>query len=222
MAFEIRLVYSKPIVSLIGIMVLVIILLFSTIDCQKTAPTPTPAPPPSSSPAVSPPVSPSAPETQGTWAADGVISPGEYNKSKIFGGYELNWYSDGQNVYFGIKAKTTGWVALGIQPGSKMKGADIVLGYVEDGKAYVSDQFSAADFGPHKVDTEFEGSGNILEYGGREEGEYTTIEFKRALNTGDKYDHVLSPGLNDIIWAFGSDDNPAQKHVTRGYGAIDL
>jgi hypothetical protein len=154
--------------------------------------------------------------------ADGIISNGEYSKSKNLGGFELNWHSDGQNIYFGIKAKTTGWISLGIQPGSKMKGADIVLGYVEGGKVYVSDHFSAGDFGPHKVDTEFGGNDNILEYGGSEQGEYTTIEFKRALNTGDQYDNALSPGIVDIIWAFGSDDKPAQKHITRGYGQIDL
>lgn len=218
----VKIISGKLNTLMIGAIVLSITLLSSTVACQQSLPTPAPGPPPSSSPAVSPPVSQPAPATQGTWAPDGVISPGEYSKSKNFGGYELHWQSNGGNVYFGIKAKTTGWIALGIQPGSKMKGADIVLGYVEDGNAFVSDHFSAGDFGPHKIDTEFEGSINILEYGGREQGEFTTIEFKRALNTGDKYDHALSPGLNDIIWAFGSDDKPAQKHITRGYGSIDL
>jgi hypothetical protein len=217
-------VLSKPIVTLIGIMALVVSMLFSIVACQQSLPTPTPdpAPPPISSPAATPPMSPPASTTKGAWIADGIISSDEYSKSKNLGGYELNWDSDGQNIYFGIKAKTTGWIALGIQPGSKMKGADIILGYVEGGKAYVSDHFSAGDFGPHKVDTEFGGENNILEYGGGEEGEYTTIEFKRALDTGDKYDQALSPGLNDIIWAFGTDDKAAQKHVTRGYSEINL
>ncbi|MBM3175560.1 MAG: hypothetical protein FJZ93_07545 [Chloroflexi bacterium] len=190
--------------------------------CQKASPTPAPAPisPPAPSP-TPPPTSP-VPSPISTWKADGIISPGEYTKSKNFGNYELNWSSDGQNIYIGIKAKTTGWVALGIQPGSRMKGADIIIGYVQDGKATVADHFSAGDFGPHKADAEFGGVDNILEFGGKEEGEYTTIEFKRALNTGDKYDHPLSRGLDDIVWAYGSGDQPTLKHVNRGYGEIDL
>lgn len=188
--------------------------------CQQAAPAPAPVPiPPPAPPAPSP---TSTPAPTSTWKADGIISPGEYEKNKNFGGYEINWATEGQNIYIGVKAKTTGWVALGIQPGSRMKGADIVIGYVKDGKTTVSDQFSAGDFGPHKADTEFEGVDNILEFGGKEEGEYTTIEFKRALNTGDKFDHPLSPGLNDVIWSYGSDDQPTLKHVNRGYGEIDL
>ncbi|MBM3154668.1 MAG: hypothetical protein FJ008_04970 [Chloroflexi bacterium] len=181
--------------------------------CQQAAPAPAPKPAPAPLP---------TPAPTSTWKADGVISPGEYAKLKNFGDYELNWASDGQNVYIGVKAKTTGWVALGIQPGSRMKGADIIIGYVKDGKATVADHFSAGDFGPHKADAEFGGVDNILEFGAKEEGEYTTIEFRRALNTGDKFDHPLSQGLNDIIWSYGSDDQPTLKHVNRGYGEIDL
>jgi len=103
-----------------------------------------------------------------------------------------------------------------------MKNADMVLGSVEDGEATVYDQFSTGDFGPHKADTELGGTDDILEFGGKEAGGYTIIEFKRALNTGDKYDHPLSKGANKIIWSYGSDDKSTIKHVNRGYGELDL
>jgi hypothetical protein len=185
--------------------------------CQQAAPAPAPKPAPAPTPA---PPTTSAPKS--TWKADGVISVGEYEKTKNLGGYEVSWSSDGQNVYLGIKAKTSGWVALGIQPGSKMNNADIIIGYVKDGKTVVQDHFSTGDFGPHRADTELGGKDDILESAGKEADGYTTIEFKRALNTGDKYDQPLSKGVNEIIWSYGSDDQPTQKHVTRGYGEIDL
>ena len=157
------------------------------------------------------------------WTADGVIKGGEYtNKISLGVDYELYWKSDGQYIYIAMKAKTSGWVAVGIQPGSMMKDADMMFGFVKDGKTMVSDTFSTGSYGPHPPDTDLGGKNNILEFGGREEGGYTIIEFKRALTTGDKYDHPLSKGVNKIIWAYGSDDELTPKHIVRGYGEIDL
>jgi hypothetical protein len=61
-----------------------------------------------------------------------------------------------------------------------------------------------------------------MESGGKEEGESTTLEFKRKLDTGDKYDRAFSPGKNTIIWAYGADDQPDKKHAGRGHGELDL
>jgi hypothetical protein len=179
-----------------------------------------PPPVPPASLQQTPPVS-SAPQPI-AWAADGVVSSGEYTNVNTYGDYEINWRSDEKNIYIGLKVKTSGWVALGIQPGLMMKNADIVLGYVNDGKTNISDQYSTGNFGPHQPDTELGGNNDILDFGGQEVGGYTTIEFKRALDTGDQYDHPLLKGVNKIIWAYGSDDQSKIKHVSRGYGELDL
>jgi hypothetical protein len=121
-----------------------------------------------------------------------------------------------------MKAKTSGWLAVGTQPGTTMKDADLVMGFVSDGKAIVYDLYSTGDFGPHPPDTELGGTNDILEFGGKEMGGYTTIEFKRLLGTGDKYDRPFSLGANTIMWSYGSDDQSTKKHVNRGLGEIDL
>ena len=42
-----------------------------------------------------------------------------------------------KEIYFAVEAKTTGWIGFGISSGQgKMKGADIVIGWVKDGKPY--------------------------------------------------------------------------------------
>ena len=42
-----------------------------------------------------------------------------------------------REIYFTVEAQTTGWVGFGISSGQgKMKGADIVIGWVKDGKPY--------------------------------------------------------------------------------------
>ncbi|UCD54322.1 MAG: carboxypeptidase regulatory-like domain-containing protein [Dehalococcoidia bacterium] len=167
---------------------------------------------------------PSEPQPTPTerWTADGVFGEREYLGEMSYDNYEIRWLADDQYVYIGMKAKTTGWVAVGIKPTLAMKDADTILGFVKDGETTVFDQFSTGATGPHISDTELGGSNDILDLGGSEEGGYTTIEFKRALNTGDEYDNELSPGTNKIIWSYGSTDDLGRKHIARGYGEITL
>ena len=98
----------------------------------------------------------------------------------------------------------------------------MILGFVSDGETTIFDMFSIGDFGPHPPDTEQGGTDDILEFGGSEDGSFTTIEFKRLLNTGDRFDLPLSPGTHTIIWAYGATDTESQRHATRGYGEIQL
>jgi hypothetical protein len=164
---------------------------------------------------------PSVPVTE-EWAADGIISVGEYSNSGVYGNYEIHWKSDEQYIYAGMKARTGGHVSIGFQPGSRMKNADMVFGFIENGEVTIHDMFSTGDFGPHPPDTDLGGTFDIAEYGGKEEGGFTTIEFKRALVTDDQYDNPLSSGVNPIIWSYGSSDSLTRQHSNRGYGEIEL
>ena len=156
------------------------------------------------------------------WSADGIIKVREYHGSNNYGDYTIHWRSDEQYIYVGMTAKTDGWVAMALQPGSRMKDADMVFGFVKDGSVEVQDLYSTGDFGPHPPDSELGGTDDILTFGGREEGGFTTIEFKRLLTTTDKYDISIQKGVNKIIWAYGSSDSLTAKHSTRGYGEINL
>ena len=176
------------------------------------------APTPSQTPAATPTI----PKPEQVWSADGIIKIGEYSGNMQYGDYEIFWWSDNQYVYIGMRAKTTGFVAVGLQPGSRMKNADMIFGFVKDEKVTVLDLFSSGDFGPHPPDTQLGGTDDIVEFGGSEEGGFTTIEFKRALNTSDEYDLALYKGVNKIIWAYGANDELTLKHSSRGYGEISL
>lgn len=193
------------------VLTLLAVLLLATLACgggeEEIAPTPTPTP--------------TAPLVE-EWSPDGIIKAREYYGANAYGDYEIYWRSDEQYICIGMKAKTNGWVAVAVQPGSRMKNADMVFGFVKDGETVIYDLFSTGDFGPHSPDTELGGKDDILEFGGKEEGGYTTIEFKRALDTGDDYDNPLFEGVNKIIWAYGSQDELTLKHINRGYGEVNL
>ncbi len=158
----------------------------------------------------------------GTFKADGVIDDGEYKYSSTFEDFDISWSNDSEFVYIAMRAETEGSVSVAVQPGEKMNEADIITGWVVDGQPGIVDMFSTGDFGPHPPDTELGGTEDILEFGGSEEGGFTIIEFKRALNTADEYDNVLVQGTNQIIWAYATADDPNVKHKFRGYGEITI
>ena len=188
--------------------ILVSVLLISMVGigaCTRTAPAPT-----------------IEPVSKTSWVPDGEINPEEYTGAKTYGNYEIYWDSDQEYIYVGMKAKGSGFVAMAVQPGSLMKDADIVFGFVKDEEVAVYDMFSIGNYGSHPPDTELGGTNDILEFGGSEEDGFTTIEFKRALDTGDDYDNPLSKGVNKIIWSYGSSDSPTLRHTNRGYGEINL
>ena len=212
---------------------LLCVLIISLLPACQAAPQPQ-TPPPVTPPAAVPPIVPSSPPQQQTpapavtlipatkWAADGVISADEYQNNRAYGDYTIYWSNDAEYVYIGMKAKTAGWVAVGFGAETLMKNADIIMGSVTDGKLSIADMSSTGEFGPHPPDTQLGGTDDILASGGKVDNGYTTIEFKRKLNTGDKFDKPLIMGINKIIWAYSSEPVLTLKHSSRGTGEIEL
>ena len=66
------------------------------------------------------------------------FSTGAYQNTQLFGGaYNLSWSNDSDWVYIGIKAKTTGWVALSFSP-NPHGASDIAIGYVTERPDYLN------------------------------------------------------------------------------------
>jgi hypothetical protein len=162
---------------------------------------------------------------------DGIISPDEYEFSASFsaGKFVLHWRVENDTIIIAMEGKTTGWVAIGIEPSDKMKDADMIFGWVTDsGLADILDCYSTGPTGPHPPDTDLGGTSDILCYGGTESAGITTIEFKRLLATGDEdFDQIIpSNGEITVIWALGPNDDFGAQHErsnnNRGYGKVDI
>jgi len=161
-------------------------------------------------------------ERPGEWKADGVIADNEYSKMQTFGEVDVYSRIDGGKVRIALRAKTNGYVAIGFAPSDKMKDADIVLGFVKDGKAVVLDMFSTGPTGPHPADDQQGGTNDVTVFGGSKKDGVTIIEFERSLVTGDSKDNEIKIGDNKIIWSVGDTETPAAKHVKRGGGILKL
>ncbi|HIH71760.1 MAG: Uncharacterized protein XD43_0723 [Thermococcales archaeon 44_46] len=162
----------------------------------------------------------------GEWKADGTIGENEYAHELSLAGGKLTvyWRNDDTYLYMALKGQTTGWVAIGFEPTDKMKDADMVFGWVQDGNTVVIDAYSTGTYGSHPPDEKLGGSSDILEYAGKEENGVTIIEFKRKLNTGDQYDKAFTPGQKiSFIFALADADDFTTKHnIARGYGELQL
>jgi len=202
-----------------GLILLVFLFVGIVAGCGGTKPEPAKTnPPPASAPARSPALS----AKPGEWKPDGVIADNEYAKMQQFG--ELTVYSriDGDKVRMALKAKTNGYLAIGFEPSERMKDADVILGFVKDGKASVADMFSTGPTGPHPPDEQQGGKNDVSVFGGSNKDGVTIIEFERKLDTGDSRDKVIKSGDNKIIWAISEDAAFSGKHAKRGGGVLKL
>ena len=155
---------------------------------------------------------------------DGVITPGEYEHDFEFdsGNYILHWRFTQDEASIAMRAKTRGWVAIGFEPSGGMKGADMIIGWV-DTEVYVMDAYAEDEQGAHPADTSLGGTMDLLEVGGKESGDWTVIEFRRKVDTGDSRDRTLDPeGRNTIIWAYGASDDPTANHGAGKRGTAEV
>ena len=60
----------------------------------------------------------------------------------------LQWKVGGSRLNVRVRAKTTGWVAVGFDATRKMKDANIIIGYVKGDSVFFRDDFGAAPVAP--------------------------------------------------------------------------
>lgn len=117
---------------------------------------------------------------------------------------QFAWTIEGDQIHVQLSAKTTGWVAIGFDPESAMKGADIIIGAVKDDKAKIEDHYGNKKRG-HASDKKLGGTNDVLDPSGFEKDGVTTIAFTLPLKTEDKYDkEIRTQGMYRIMLAYGA------------------
>jgi hypothetical protein len=143
----------------------------------------------------------------------GQAPAADYQHSLTVDQMSFSWSVNADSLAVRLSAPTTGWVAVGFNPTEMMKDANIIIGYVKDGKAELSDDFGS---GPtvHMPDDKRGGASNLTLVGGSEAGNSTTLEFSIPLNSGDANDGVISPTVDTkVMLAYGPDrDSFKMKH----------
>lgn len=139
----------------------------------------------------------------------------------------LRWQPRHQEILFRVEAKTHGYVGLGFSPDGKMEKADIILGWVDDnsGVAVLMDCHGVpASQGSAPVRDEID---NYTLMRGLQNDTHTVIEFRRAFDTCDPDDYVLSTDTVRVIWALHEYDPQRGAEMVyhgenRGYQSVHL
>ncbi|XP_033297183.1 MOXD1 homolog 1 [Bombus bifarius] len=128
----------------------------------------------------------------------------------------LEWDpSDEQMVTFKVIAKTLGYVGIGFNEKNHMKGADILLAWVDDHTGTVNLLDSHGIEGPEAAlvtDT----SQDVKVLGGSQNETHTSVIFSRNWQTCDPQDHRLTGDTIRVLWALHSSDPELNTAVWPG------
>jgi hypothetical protein len=151
------------------------------------------------------------------------VQAAEYDHEVKDKNVNFAWKVDGDKLAVKLSAKTEGWVGIGFNPISEMKGANFILGYVKNGKAVIDDDFGT-DENAHKPDSKLDGTTDVTLVGGTEVDGMTTIEFILPLDSGDKNDTKIDVnGDTIVLLAYGAGrDSFRSKHKYRTALKVNL
>ncbi len=136
----------------------------------------------------------------------------------------LQWKVEGRRLNVIVRAKTTGWVAVGFDATRKMKDANIIIGYVKGDSVFFRDDFGAAPVA-HRPDTSAGGNDDIADKSGTQANGYTELRFTIPLDSGGRRDRVLTKGKQyNVILAHGpaNADDFGKRHAARTTVKIKL
>jgi len=145
-------------------------------------------------------------------------------KQTTAGGVTFKWKVEDPDLLVKLSASTTGWVSVGFDPTSRMRDANIIIGYVSGSTVSVRDDYGS---GPtaHQADTSGGGTDDVSDAGGSESGGVTEVTFSIPLDSGDQRDRPLTEGNTyTIILGRGPDgsDGFSALHSARATATITL
>lgn len=128
-----------------------------------------------------------------------------YQHKIAVGQMTFEWSLEANLIHVKLSAKTSGWVGIGFNPAHAMKGANFILGYVQDGNVKMKNQFGDTDF--HHTDYDKSGGEkDITNVSGKESNGVTEIAFTLPLKSENNPNNVIKPDQETaILLAYGPD-----------------
>lgn len=129
-------------------------------------------------------------------------------------GMTVKWKAEATSLDIIVHAPAKGWIAVGFDPETLMKGSDIVVGYVDSGAQTTIVDHYADQLTGHKADADLGGTNDVTVISGEETEAGTTLHFSIPLNSGDKFDKVLAAGTtHKMMLAYGTTDDFTSPHA---------
>lgn len=138
--------------------------------------------------------------------------------------FSVFWTPGEDDITFEVQVRTLGYVGLGFSVDGKMKGADMVIGWVRDGQVFFQDR-NAVD----RYEPEVDSSQDYEQLLGYENGTHTVLRFRRKYDTCDPHDFKITNDTVRMLYAYhdrdltGSGSEPLPYHGSqRGSRSVFL
>jgi len=138
--------------------------------------------------------------------------------------FEYRVSADAATLEGKLTSETTGWIAVGFNPSSVMRNANIVIGYVNGTGPQIRDDWGTSNTS-HAADTSLGGTSNVSLLQGTEAAGITQLHFSIPLVSGDQYDQAMMINQSyPIILARGANgaDNYTRMHADADFAQISL
>jgi len=137
---------------------------------------------------------------------------------------EYRVMQDDVNLECKLTGETTGWMAVGFNPTSVMRNANIIITYVTTTETQIRDDWGTSNTS-HASDVSMGGSSDVTLISGSEAAGMSMVHFSIPLDSEDQYDQALMIGETyPIILARGANnaDNFTGMHADAGNATITL
>nr|XP_018667095.1 DBH-like monooxygenase protein 1 isoform X3 [Ciona intestinalis] len=136
-----------------------------------------------------------------------------HSELDLHGQMKLYWNVNGSYITLELHGNTTGWIGMGFSPNGAMTGADMFVGWVASGTAYITDRHGVGNTFPPK-DTEQ----NVELLSGFECDGWTVVKFKRQLAGCESgSDFTITADTIKVIYAYGNTDPTGSDIVGSNY-----
>jgi hypothetical protein len=146
---------------------------------------------------------------------NGLLGTYTYHRVLVSNIYNLFWNITKDSLIVELQVKTSGWLGFGISPTGAMDGSDVIIAWIGlNGKTNFTDR--------HMVGRNvfIDSQQNWFLTGNQKSNGYTTIQFKRLINTCDDQDMIIPNGTVRIIIAW-SNALPLQGDDISYHGATN-
>ena len=146
----------------------------------------------------------------------------ETEQSVSKNGMTVSWTYSHDSIHFKMTAPTTGWVTIGFNNSTSVKGNYLMMGRVVDGKAELIEHYTISA-GNYRPITELGAKKTVGHVAGIETDQYTEVSFSLPLKIQNRFQKALHPNTSiTLLLAYSRADDFQHHSMMRTHIQIVL
>lgn len=135
---------------------------------------------------------------------------------------KISWHYENDRIFFEMSAPTNGWVTVGFNTTSKIKGASLLMGNIVKGKPSVVEHYTL-NLGNYKTINSLGEESQVKDIIGNENFNRTILKFSLPIKAKSEYQKDLSEGKEyTMIIAYSQEDDFQHHSIMRTSVKITL